>query len=108
MPEFVVGCIAVALVCFVVLQFLPPSTPLTPAQAVARRYGPANPQMVCPHCQTKGTVHTSRATQKAGISGGKATVALLTGGTSLLATGLSRKVDLTACYCHTCDANWTF
>jgi integrase len=43
--------------------------------------------MICPHCQTKGTVWTKPVAQKAGVSGGKAT---LTGGLSVLVTGLPR------------------
>ncbi len=52
--------------------------------------GELNRAMVCPHCQTRGSVYTKAVTQKKGVSGGKATAALLTGGVSLLATGLSR------------------
>jgi len=52
-------------------------------------YGTIKPQMICPHCQTKGSVRTKPVTKKTGISGGKATAALLTGGVSMLATGLS-------------------
>jgi hypothetical protein len=45
-------------------------------------------KMVCPHCQSKGTVTTRPIVESGGISGGKATAALLTGGLSVLATGL--------------------
>ena len=54
-----------------------------------------NAKMVCPHCQTKGTVSTERKQVKEGMSGGKATGAVLTLGWSLLATGLSRKKAVT-------------
>jgi hypothetical protein len=30
-----------------------------------------NPQMVCPHCQTKGNVYTERTKMKQGISGAR-------------------------------------
>lgn len=71
-------------------------------------YGDRNPHMVCPHCQTKGTVDTKPITVKTGISGGKATGALLTGGVSLLATGLSRKEQKTQARCWKCETVWTF
>lgn len=63
-------------------------------------------QMVCPHCQTKGSVSTSRVNVKKGISGGKATGALLTGGFSLLVTGLSRKESATQANCRNCGMTW--
>ena len=64
--------------------------------------------MVCPHCQTKGSVTVKRVRIKGGVSGGKATGALLTGGLSLLATGLSRKQDVTEASCSNCGAVWHF
>lgn len=71
-------------------------------------YGRTNSQMVCPHCQTRGKVRTKPIDKKAGISGGKATAALLTGGLSILATGLSRKEALTQAHCDNCDSTWAF
>lgn|SRR5574337_86812 len=70
--------------------------------------GTLNAQMVCPHCQQKGKILTKRVTKKAGISGGKATGAVLTGGVSLLATGLSRMEELTEAYCDNCSSTWHF
>lgn len=64
--------------------------------------------MICPHCQTRGSVRTTHVRRKAGISGGKATAALLTGGVSLLATGLSRKEAVTQAHCAHCGARWVF
>jgi hypothetical protein len=52
---------------------------------VELQYGALNPAMICPHCQCKGSVRVKRVQEKAGVSGGKATAALLTGGLSLLA-----------------------
>ena len=57
----------------------------------------------CRHCNTSGycTVDTTRVKQ--GISGGKATAAILTGGFSLLLTGLAKKneVQIVSCsHCH--------
>lgn len=81
--------------------------------AVIRGYkgtpeGQANPAMICPHCQTRGSVFTKGIDQKRGVSGGKATAAVLTGGVSLLATGLSRKEHATQAYCTNCKNTWTF
>lgn len=67
-----------------------------------------NPALVCPHCQTKGNVRTKVVNRKKGISGAKATGALLTGGLSILATGLSRKEGLTQAHCDSCNSTWDF
>jgi hypothetical protein len=67
-----------------------------------------NKEMVCPHCQQKGAVHTSPITKKIGISGGKATAAIITGGVSLIATGLSRKEAMTEARCDNCGAIWHY
>lgn len=71
-------------------------------------YGPLRVALVCPHCQQKGSVHTKKVTQKTGVSGGKATAAVLTGGASLLAVGLSRKQGLTEAHCTNCNSTWHF
>jgi hypothetical protein len=63
--------------------------------ARTREYGPINPAMICPHCRAAGAVRTRLVDRKKGISGGKATAALLTGGVSVLATGLSREELMT-------------
>jgi hypothetical protein len=60
-------------------------------QQVTLAYGPVNPAMICPHCGVRGNVRTKFVDRKKGVSGGKATAAVLTGGVSMLATGLSRK-----------------
>ena len=70
--------------------------------------GELNSQMICPHCQSRGRVRTKRVTQKKGISGGKATAAVLTGGVSMLATGLSRKEAMTEAHCDKCGSTWRF
>jgi hypothetical protein len=67
-----------------------------------------NAAMICPHCQTRGCVTAVSIRRKVGISGGKATAALLTGGVSLLATGLSRKEAATRARCNHCGATWTY
>ena len=45
-------------------------------------WGGVNPNMVCPHCNEKGKIRTQSVTRKRGVSGGKATAAILTGGFS--------------------------
>lgn len=77
-------------------------------QSATALHGPKNPQLICPHCQTKGSVRTKLVVQKKGISGGKATAALLTAGTSILLTGLSRKEDATQAHCDNCNCSWVF
>ncbi len=71
-------------------------------------YGPVNPAMLCPHCQTRGHVRTTLKEVKTGISGGKATAALLTGGASMLATGLSQAKTVTQAHCDGCGNTWQF
>jgi hypothetical protein len=71
-------------------------------------HGPQNPKLLCQHCGEKGHVHTKSVRTKAGVSGGKATAALLTGGISLFAVGLSRKQSLTEAWCGNCSSTWHF
>lgn len=71
-------------------------------------WGDHNSSMICPHCQTKGQIHTKAVTLKKGLSGAKATGALLTGGLSMLATGLSRKENCTQAHCTKCNSTWFF
>jgi len=73
-----------------------------------QEWGSVNSELICPHCQTKGRVHTKPVKRKAGISGGKVMGGLLTGGISLLATGLSRKQQLTQAHCDHCNSTWDF
>ena len=70
--------------------------------------GILNTRMSCPHCQRKGSVRTRPVKQKAGISGGKATAAIITGGISVLAVGLSRKEERTQASCSECGNTWFF
>lgn len=65
-------------------------------------------QIVCPHCQTRGRVTTSHVKLKKGVSGGKAVGAILTGGLSVLAVGLSRKEAATKAECSNCGSVWHF
>ncbi len=64
------------------------SSPLDETAEQELIYGPINPVLVCPHCRKKGSVRTRGVDRKKGISGGKATGAILTGGLSVMATGL--------------------
>ena len=64
--------------------------------------------MICPHCGERGYVTTKVSKHKVGVSGGKATAAVMTAGLSLFATGLSRKQKLTDAHCSNCGASWTF
>lgn len=76
--------------------------------AIAKRAERARQQaeLVCPHCQTKGSVTSTVVTRKKGISGGKATGAVMTGGASMLATGLSRKEPARRMSCSNCGTSW--
>lgn len=65
-----------------------------------------NQHIVCPHCGTRGRVKTKQVKVKQGVSGGKATAAVLTLGVSMLATGLSRKQKMTECTCKQCGMKW--
>jgi hypothetical protein len=65
-----------------------------------------NEALVCPHCQWRGHVVAVAVVRKKGISGGKATGALLTAGLSMLATGLSRKEAATRMMCEHCGTQW--
>lgn len=65
-----------------------------------------NPSVKCPHCDTVGTCTTKRTQRKKGVSGGKATAAVFTGGVSMVATGLSRKESVTVIHCRNCNVKW--
>jgi hypothetical protein len=78
------------------------------AAGETKKWGNANQAIICPQCQTKGHVRTLPTKRKAGISGAKATGAVLTLGWSLLATGLSRKQQVTHAHCDNCGSTWDF
>ena len=78
------------------------------AKKILEKWGPISPAYICPHCQTKGFVRTIPIKRKKGISGAKATGALLTMGVSVLATGLSRKETMTQAHCENCNSTWDF
>lgn len=80
----------------------------SPDELAQMSYGPINPGMTCPHCSARGKIRTKLITQKKGVSGGKATAAILTGGITMLATGLSRKESNTQAHCMQCTNTWIF
>lgn len=69
-------------------------------------YKGTNSSIICPHCQTKGSVKTWRADQKTGIDGEKAGMAVITGGLSVFATGLSGSRGVTRAKCLKCGVKW--
>ena len=64
--------------------------------------------MICPHCNVSGHIRTRFIDKKKGVSGGKASAAILTGGASILVTGLSRKEKVTEAHCSNCNNTWDF
>jgi len=65
-------------------------------------------QIICPQCQVAGQVSTKQIKEKVGVSGGKATAAVITTGASVLVTGLSRKKKVTRAHCANCGSDWDF
>jgi hypothetical protein len=80
----------------------------TNEQKAENEFGLLNIKLICPHCQTRGSVRTKPIILKKGISGGKATAAILTGGVSLVATGLSKKHNQTQAHCMHCGSTWDY
>jgi hypothetical protein len=112
------GCIVIGLVIFFGARAVadglsvpaptPPPEPDDPIALWEHRFGPINPAMIYPHCQVKGRVHARRVRVDSGIAGGKATAAVLTGGLSVVVTGLSNTADRTEAACENCLAVWQF
>lgn len=75
---------------------------------IESQWGPINAALICPHCQTKGSVHAMPVKRKKGVSGAKVTGALFTVGASLFVTGLSRKEGMTQAHCDNCNSTWDF
>jgi Protein of unknown function (DUF2510) len=76
--------------------------------ALESTFGQINAKVECPQCHNTGAVAVTSVWQKVGVSGGKATGAVLTGGVSLVATGLSRKQKVSQAHCGDCGSDWTF
>lgn len=68
----------------------------------------AAPKVICPRCHEVGDVSSRLEDRKSGISGGKATAAILTLGLSLLVVGLSRKTLVEHAQCDNCESVWDF
>jgi hypothetical protein len=109
------GILALVLIAIFVLfinRIVNANRKLTATTGVSKQYdyrwGSLNPAYICPHCQTKGSVHTKSVKRKHGISGGKVMGGLFTLGTSLLVTGLSRKEQATQAHCTNCNSTWDF
>lgn len=104
------GLLAItAVVCLAVILLIYAIDPKLAAKAHQDMLlgGPVNQEVICPHCQTRGQVRVQETTVKTGLSGGKATAALLTGGATLIATGLSSKTKSTSMACGHCHVTWT-
>jgi hypothetical protein len=93
----------------------PPRAPAAPTifeqmranrEATARARAEAQARIVCQFCGEAGHVTARMVQRKHGVSGGKATAALLTGGVSLVAVGLSRKGYVTRLTCSNCRMSW--
>lgn len=63
-------------------------------------------QIVCPHCNVKGSVNVKSTRVARGISGGKAAFGWITGGSSIFFTGLSRNQLVTQAKCGNCRTEW--
>lgn len=76
------------------------------AQVKAEDRRKAQARIICQHCQKTGSVTVRHVQQKQGVSGGKATSAILTGGVSLFAVGLSKKGWVNELTCSSCGMTW--
>lgn len=90
------------------IQVVKKGKPRPPKFQGSRPYKGANPHIVCPHCQTQGSVKTWKADQKTGIDGEKAGAAVITGGLSVFATGLSGSRGVTRAKCLKCGVKWDY
>jgi hypothetical protein len=77
------------------------------SQVILKPDGDLVPELVCPHCQTKGKVYRDLTIEKSGIDGTKAAGAILTGGASLWFIGLSEKFQAAKLTCKNCGSEWT-
>jgi hypothetical protein len=68
--------------------------------------GNLNPQMICPHCQTEGSVRARKIHVKKGISGAKVTGEIFRLGLSLHGMGLSTGERVTRATCDNCKSVW--
>jgi hypothetical protein len=92
--------------CGLISKLSPEERAKEEAKVQAKRVMDA--KIICPQCREKGWVTTRPIQERAGIDGGKATAALLTGGLSILGTGLSNVVARTEASCGNCGSSWRF
>lgn len=95
---------------------LPKWTPSPPVQSAVQTVEqtevaePPKPTGVkaieCPYCHKVGGVTTRPARRVKGVSGVKTTYGILTGGMSLMLTGISRAEWVTRARCKNCTATW--
>ena len=100
---FTIVFMAIAFILFLIFAPKP-----SMEKILEMKYGKLNPEIICPQCQTRGYVHAQKIDQNKGISGGKAAGALMTGGLSILAVGISRHEKATQCHCENCKTDWIF
>lgn len=63
-------------------------------------------KIVCPHCGERGCVTGKSVVRGKGVSGGKAAGAVMTGGASVFATGLSKNQRVRNLKCSNCNSEW--
>ncbi|HLR83394.1 MAG TPA: hypothetical protein VK059_00510 [Nocardioidaceae bacterium] len=63
-------------------------------------------KIICEHCGERGQVTVRVVTRGKGISGGKATAGLMTGGLSLPLAGLSKNQQVRHLTCGNCGMAW--
>lgn len=102
------GLLLIAFIIWVIYMWnKKPKYPETTQQVQTQQQN-MNQNMICPHCNTKGSVTTKQVKKKVGVSGGKAAGAVLTCGLSLFVVGLSRKQQVTEASCSNCGMSWSF
>lgn len=95
------------LIGFGIAGFIIYKTTFSPeARQQAMSRAEAQKLIICSYCHQAGGVTVRNIQQKQGVSGGKATSALLTGGASLLAVGLSKKGMVNELTCSRCQMKW--
>ena len=104
------GAIALIVIVILIICIVKAKKPYNPEglKKQQQQQQLASVNMICPHCQTKGSVITQQVKKKVGVSGGKATAGILTCGLSLFAVGLSRKATITEAHCSNCDSTWHY
>ena len=84
---------------------------LSPEEGVPHELGASGAastkEMVCPHCQTKGSVTTRKVLSRPSAAGDVGALAILTAGLSLLGSWLSRQQAVTQAWCGHCGVSWT-